>query len=216
MKSFDFYEIVALICPGMVLLLGGYCFCPHIFNLQATPKLFDISLGAAALQLIIAFVLGHYIQFVGRQLEKCFWCVRGMPTTWLKKEGKLFSGKKYEDLVKYLAEEGFDFTKAIDNTSLHSFLRNRIDDSNRKIYIFNSQYGMFRGLSCVWIILALLTSLEKYRFEYGSWNMALMCILLSIFSLIRMNNFGVYYAKELYCKYLIVAEKERKGKDETK
>ena len=212
MKSFDFYEIVALICPGIILLLGVYCFCPHVIYIPGTPKFFDISIGAAALQFIIALVLGHYVQFLGRQLEKVFWIKRGMPTTWLKKEGNLFSGQQYEDLIKYLGLDGFDFSKDIDNKALHSFLRNKIDDSNRQLYIFNSQYGMFRGLSCVWVILIILISVEKYCYDHGSGATIWLCVLLEIFSLIRMNNFGVYYARDLYSKYLIVAKKESECK----
>ena len=208
MKSFDFYEIVALICPGIILLLGIYCFCPHIVCMPGTPKIFDLSLGAAALQLILALVLGHYVQFLGRQLEKVFWIRRGMPTTWLKKEGALFSGQQYADLIKYLGLDGFDFSKDIDNKALNSFLRNKIDDSNNLVYIFNSQYGMFRGLSCVWIMLIILMSVEMFCYDHGSGLMIWLCVLLMIFSLIRMENFGVYYAKNLYSKYLIAAKKE--------
>lgn len=212
MKSFDFYEIVALICPGVILLLGIYCFCPHIVCIPENTKIFDISIGAAALQLIVALVLGHYVQFVGRQLERIFWIKRGMPTTWLKENGKLFSGSQYTDLVKYLGYDGFDFSKKIDNKALHSFVKNKIDDSNRQLYIFNSQYGMFRGLSCVWIILIILQLLEKYYYNHGSWMTIGLCVLLMIFSLVRMNNFGVYYARDLYSKYLIIAKKEFESK----
>lgn len=207
MKSFDFYEIVAVLCPGVILVIGVFYLYP---NLHSNFDLFkDVSLGGTALGLIVAYTLGQYIQFCGAHFQKFFWSFwGGMPTTWIVTEGKLLRGKQYDELLRHLALDDYPIIAQTDFDGLRSWLVNKIDDTNRKVYITNSQYGMFRGLSCVWLALAIMVFVQFQFREYNYWFQLATCIILAVVSMVRMKSFGEYYAREIYGKYLVIAQKE--------
>lgn len=207
MKNFDFYELVAVLCPGVMLGIGVFYLYPNLHNNFDLFK--DISFGGTALGLIVAYILGQYIQFCGALFQDIFWCFfGGMPTTWINTEGKLFHGKQYENLIQHLTLDNHPISGQTDFKGLHSWLKNKIDDSNRKVYIVNSQYGMFRGLSCVWLALAIMVFVQFQFREYNYWLQLAICIILAVVSMTRMKSFGEYYAREIYGKYLVIAQKE--------
>lgn len=211
MKPLDFYETVAIVCPGVVFLLGLYWFCPAIVNLQETSQLFDISLGSVALYLVIAFICGHFIQAIAKIWEWLFWAVQGgMPTTWMKKDGRLISKSVYQQIKNCLKKDKFELNEDTDWSALHIFLKNSINDSSKRIYIFNSQYGMFRGISCSCLCLALLILFQNIKQINVSWNNFVFCILLIILGVFRMRYFAVCYAKELYMQYLTSKKQDSK------
>lgn len=203
MKPLDFYETVAIVCPGIVFLLGLYWFCPSLVNVQGTSQLFDISIGAIALSLIVAFICGHYIQIVAKVWETPFWWIQGgLPSSWIKKDGRLFSKDICQNIKNNLKKDNFEIGNKTDWKALNSFLKNSVDDSSKRVYAFNSQYGMFRGITCSFMCLAVLVLYQKVRETDVSMDRLYFCLFFIIMGLFRMRHFGVCYARELYIQYL--------------
>ena len=213
MKDFDFYEIIAVLAPGIVLVFGVLLLCPDTTQILDIIK--NISLGGTALGLVIVYIIGQYVQFIGHYIEKLFWLFfKGMPSTWIVKKDKLIKGCQYDEIIEHIKKDGFDIhQKDFDFHALHHWLRNNANDNNRKLYIMNSQYGMFRGLVCVWLLLIIAKTTMWILGVRSNNFMFYILVTLLIISLSRMKHFGEYYARELYHKYLIIAKKEHVDKN---
>ena len=204
MNKFEYYEFVAILIPGVILLYG----LSLIFN-EIKPFLGqDISIGEFGLFFILAFAFGHLLQAFGNALESVYWKIQaGMPTDWVRSEKHgLLGNLQKEQLEKkardYFGMPGFSFSKT--NSGDWASLVRRIYSAvekggqNRRADIFNCTYGLFRGLSVSFLLLAV-SILFKALF---CWPWSILCLVLFAISIYRMHRFGRNYARELFIQFL--------------
>ena len=85
-KEFSFYEFVAILVPGAILLYAVQLILEHAYQKQIV----DFGkLGETVIFVIICYGVGHIIQSLGNFFENIVWFVYGgMPTKWLTHKNK--------------------------------------------------------------------------------------------------------------------------------
>jgi len=202
----DFYQIFGVIAPGTVFLLGLLFLFPSIKIIFINDGL---SIGGFGLFLLISYIMGNLIQSVGNLLEKIWWqFFGGMPTNWIIKN-KLLTNTQKKLLMKHISEK-IDINqlpKSLENFNEDEWkyivgqIRTIINSSSSKserLFIFNSTYGLNRGIASAFItILVLLIIVNKAKIQ-----IVIILILLIVMALYRMHRFAKHYAKELVNQFI--------------
>jgi hypothetical protein len=208
MEKFDFYQISALFLPGAVFVYGLTLIFPAISIVPATSTL---SIGSFGLFAILSYVAGNLIQGIGNIIASIWWFIwRGKPTDWVRQDrGNILHIGQINVLMKLLKDRLHyrrDINKLgdIDRKDWHSITGQMIayvrsKKESKRIEIFLSQYGLYRGLSAAFMLLAALVPF-KFGLRY-SWAVGLLTLAL-IISLYRMHRFSKYYAEELFMEFL--------------
>lgn len=205
-KQFDYYEIVGVITPGAVILFGAAAVY-WTDKLQSLAK--DLSAGALGVFIILAYAAGSLAQGFGSIVEHLWWFgFGGQPTDWVRNgKGRLFAPSQREKLIEKLkddfgmiqGEDGSideaEWTTAVRRARSAVFAKGM----QGRIQIFNSNYGMCRGLVAAFVILSIAT-LCAHGTE--SWPIAVTCVAFACVALYRMHRFGRHYATELLTQYL--------------
>lgn len=210
--KFDQYEFVALIVPGAILLCGVAVLVGQ-FSLISDTK--DLSVGGLGLFVILAYVAGHLTGAVGEIIEAGWWRARGMPTDRiLRGTCKAFGADAMNDIAKQLSHHGIVVDKlpdpAMDQAQAHSTVRRlyillQEKKRTRRVDVFNRTYGMLRGLTAAFLILAAVSvafvngQIEISKgVEVRTWCALIFLGFAAILSYLRMVHFGWTYAKELF------------------
>lgn len=211
MGKFDFYQIVGVIAPGILLQVGLGLLFPEI---SAVISLQSLTFGDLGIWLILAYIGGNLVQSVGNLLEKLWWKMwGGWPTDWVRSEKRVLISPNQSNLLRKLLAQMLHVeppTRLSGFTQMEwaSIVRQVhaeivTQSSSERVFIFNSSYGLNRGVMTVLLLLSGASVLRG----------APLCVALSLIAtaglaLLRMHRFGVLYARELFTQYLAL---DRRG-----
>lgn len=202
MKDFDFYDFVALVVPGSVLLVAaGYLLDVGAANVLFSPQDF----GSLGVHLILAFVAGHLLQAIGNAVEHLYWKAwRGMPTDWPISRPQRSDSPAAKAAVEKLCGQTADSLSKWRN--LLAQARSTVYSSGRsgRLHIFNGNYGMFRGLVAAELVIAVFA--WKSSLSLVALYVALAAIVF--LTMCRMHRFALHYAKELFANVAELARTE--------
>lgn len=214
MKEFNFYDITAVIAPGMVLIIGVVLlFFPG--QQDVLEKVSKISVGSLGVGVILAYVVGQLLQAVGNGLEAVWWWFwGGMPTDWVRSNNhpvlspqqrdrlqdrvRVALGSPSMELVSCASHDWYSVTRQIYAAVSGAGRSARVD-------AFNGNYGLCRGVAASLVSLLVATAIVDWR----SWRVELTLILLISLAVFRMHRFAVRYGRELFVQYLQLPENPR-------
>ena len=169
MKELNFYEFVAVVIPGVLLVFGLFIlFYPS--QIQTLQTITSISIGGFGLGLILGYVAGQLLQAVGNWFEKGYWSLfGGMPTDWVRTgKKKLLASTQISRLEKIVRDLQDDENLKLSELTSHAWYsitreidKSIVDKGSSKVYIFNANYGLNRGLTIVFIFLFVGIYLHK-------------------------------------------------------
>jgi len=203
-ENFDAYEVSAVVVPGAFVAVPVVSEWPQLAKLIGD----DLDLADLGMFALFAFALGHILQFLGNLIEDLIWSATGgLPSDRiLSEKSKIISAEQRSALEK----------KIIDNYPAFSFANLEVDawrPHTREIYAeiraggksepvdrHNRTFGMLRGLSAAFLVLAVWALLAG-KPEYSLAGLALSCLAAA-----RAYRFGMNYARELFVQYLALRE----------
>ena len=218
MKQVEYYEVAGAVVPGVVLLLAADLIWPGYMT--RVPKL-DITFGGFGLFVIIAYVAGQVLQTIGNLLESIWWRIMGgWPSDWIRNgKSDLLSkaqlAKLQDRIRKDFGYEDFAFASDLLATEWRPVFRQiyaAVHAAGRdgRAYVFNGNYGMFRGVVAACLIAAIASVLVRGR---EAWPMSVAFLTVAILSVYRMHRFAVHYARETLVQFLSLPQP---GKPEKK
>lgn len=208
MKEFDFYEVIGVIAPGMVLIVGAvFLFFPD--QQQNLMGIANLSLGSLGVGLILAYVAGQLLQAVGNVLDTVWWSLwGGMPTDWVRSGKHALIAESQRNLIRericiMLNNSSFDLS-ATDTKHWYSITRQiyaAVSAAGRaaRVDIFNGNYGLCRGIAAGFLLLLAGSIIVNWR----AWQIETVLVILIAFSIYRMHRFGVRYGRELFVQFLL-------------
>jgi hypothetical protein len=208
-KTFDQYEYVAVITPGLVFLFGLSQVWPQQLDLSNYK---DVSVGALGLILVAGYVAGQGLRAVGEPLEWLFWkALGGMPTDWvLKTKTWLISGpdrNKVEEQVQTLLKQPqFKFATVKDKIGhWHSLTRQIYAAISKaghasRIDAFNRTYGLMRGFTIALVALGIVFLI----FDPDQRWLAGVAFVLAALAFFLFFQSAISYARELFAQFLIL------------
>lgn len=202
-EKISIYDIIGYFVPGVILTYGFVLFYPSVKLITIDSQL---SVGSLGLYTIVSYTAGQIIQSVGNFLTTLYWLKRGRPTDWIfEKNNNLLSDHQknrliYKLVAKKLVSKNTDFKKMKQNEwsnivrQIISIISNN-DNSPKRLEIFNSNYGLWKGLTTSLLFLCIMSFI---RYGISNLLVSISLIIITILSVIRMRRFGIYYAKELF------------------
>lgn len=221
-KGFDQYEYVAIIVPGLALLLGVSIAAPG-----RLPWTFDkdLTIGAFGIFLIAAYIAGHVLRAIGDVAERYFWRMcGGQPTEWVlnpNDKHQLLSGaqrQKLQTAVQPLLAKTQP-TPEIPLSDYQSKLGEwqgvtrsiyaKVSQAGRagRIDVFNRTLGMMNGVTIAFGLVGVLFAIKSYRagaFQSQTTLLSALAFIAAAFTLRRFYAFGTYYGRELFVQFLEV------------
>lgn len=202
-KSFDAYEVVGVVAPGVVVTLLLALENPSLRSLLGKDGL---SVGDFGLFLVLAFVLGHLLQALGNVLEVVVWPISGLPTNRARfAKTKLVTPAQRDALQSQVAAMEGD-AKALETydreawravtTRAYGAVRAagrtiRIDNANRTYALGRGLTAAF-GVCLVWYVVM----------HCQDWQtIAALSVMLAA-SVWRMRRAGVHYARALVLEFI--------------
>lgn len=216
MKPFNLYDILGVLAPGGVVVVGLTVLFPQCSTVLASR---DISLGGFGVIVLSSYIVGNLIASVGNLLELVLFKIAGGSATakirtgvsgCLSKSERQELEEKLKALRMLNAEEKIETTTAECwngiTRQMHSFLDGR--SRTGRVEMFNAQYGMNRGIAAGLLVLLLLV-----LFSLGwvdGWRIALILAVCAALSIFRMLRFSRYYAGELVRQFLHAPDQQSK------
>ncbi|HZS84243.1 MAG TPA: hypothetical protein VFA50_15320 [Stellaceae bacterium] len=206
-KSLSFHEQTGIIVPGATLVFGLLFFFPEFRQLF----FYDgVSLGGLGLFLLISYAAGHLAAALGNLVEAGIWGLGGgRPVNWvIQAKDRLLSSEQIDSLENLIRQRLRLEIPAIRGMTPRQWLpisRQIYADviahgKSAKIDSFNGIYGLNRGLAAALLALVLLS----LAFSETDWRVTLGLLPIAIIYLFRMYRFGISYASELYCQFLLL------------
>jgi len=210
MYKFDFYEIIGVIAPGMMVLIGGIVLI-YPGQYEKIVSFANLSIGGLGVGLLLAYVAGQLVQAIGNGIEKIWWKLcGGMPTDWLRTGTRHLIADAQRDLVQVrlnqmLRKSGFELNNTIDPKQWYSITRQiyavvSAAKRSARVDTFNGNYGLCRGIiSSVFVLLVFVGSVN-----FCEWRIELSLLVIFALALYRMHHFGILYARELFVQFLAI------------
>lgn len=210
MRDFDFYGIVGVIAPGMVVIIGGIVLiCPSQYD--KITSIASVSVGSLGVGLIIAYVAGQLLQTFGNWIEAIWWKLYdGKPTDWIRTGKRIILAdvqmkQLQEKLREMLKDPSFEMNAKLDATQWTSITGQiyavvSAENKAARINIFNGIYGLCRGIVASLFVLLLGTII----FHWREWQAVVGIIFLSGLAMYRMHHFSILYARELIVQFLTI------------
>lgn len=216
MKEFSFYDTVAVIAPGTILVIGMAIICfPNQGDM--IKMICDVSMGGLGIGLILAYVAGQLLQAVGNAIENGYWKFwGGMPTDWVRTgrhdllepsqrttiESRLQIMLKAPDQSSagMTAEDWYSITRQVYAAVAQAKHNGRIDT-------FNGIYGLCRGVAAGLLVLLVTQLISNWK----AWKIEVLLLILLSLAIYRMHRFGVRYARELFVQFLELPNNQSKG-----
>jgi hypothetical protein len=207
MRQFDFYEFTGVLVPGTTLLAGA-AVCSDPIKQVVFDE--DLSIGTAALSVIVAYGLGHLVQALGNLIELFWWRVwGGIPSDWPRsKKHFLLSDEQTDSLgaqlvgrLRHKAADDFKASSAEDWRSVVREVYAAVAEQEKahRVDVFNGNYGLNRGLAAALIAVAIVV-LVTHGSSY--WTVVVLLVAAAGIAMYRMHRFGVHYARELFVQFL--------------
>ncbi len=206
MKSFDQFEFTGILVPGVITLYGLTRLFPDAIGFVSDK---DISVGDLGIFVVLAYAAGHLIQALGNLLELVFWQIRGgKPTDWVRNNDRSYLSTEQtpalEERISILYPKALAKTIAERSKNDWGALTKQIyaivetAGRSRRVDIFNGNYGMFRGIAAALIVCWVSAIFSNYN----SAGSLILIGALAVLALIRMNRFGIDYARELFIQFV--------------
>lgn len=201
--SFDPYEYIAVIAPGSVVTLG---ICAEWPTLKSFLEAEGFSLGDLGIALVAAFVVGHLVQAVGNLLEALLWMpFGGMPTVSITQPGALLSPAQrrlVEERLSRLKQGPVDLDRIerreLKRTVPQIFSQVRAAGRADRIDVWNRNYGLMRGISAAFLLLALWLLFKKSP----DFEPAALAASGAAVAWLRAFRFARYYARDLFIEWI--------------
>lgn len=207
MKQFNLYDLIAVIAPGAVLVIGMANISPDFAEILGSKEL---SLGEFGLMLIASYAAGNLLGPVAHFVESVWFRLNGGNHTDRvhAKNTKVLHRSEIEALNDKLkttsilrpGEDLRDISlghwRAVVK-QIRSFLATR--GPSERIEIFNAHYGLNRGLAAAFTVLLFTVVLT---IGFSAWQLILSLGVGIILAIYRMNNFGHNYSTELIRQFL--------------
>jgi hypothetical protein len=205
-QKFDAYEMIAIISPGVLLLLGIARLYP---GLSLAPSERDFSLGDFGVILLLAFVVGHLVHAFGN-VGEWVWQLTGRWPTDLARSTTRFLPLLAPTQQDHLARQ-CQVRLGYPAGPLSSFTRDEwrgcvdrikacvMSSRPPRLDTFNRTYGLFRGITFVCFCLAVLVVV---RHGLTAWRLELAILFAAALAGYRMRHFGRLYATTLFCTFL--------------
>ena len=219
MKQFNLYDLIAVVAPGAVLVVGLASLFPS-FNQLILSK--DLSIGEFGIVLIASYISGNLLAPVAHCVQAAwFKCCGGNPTERIqKKDNKVLHHAEVDALNKKLRlvsmlREDED-VRGVDRSrwnaitrQIRAYLATR--GAVERIEVFNAHYGLNRGIAAAFIVLGIAVICSV---GFDGWRMMLGLAIGAVLAVYRMNDFGHYYATELMRQFLHIADQKKNNKQE--
>lgn len=208
--EFDYYELRGVLTPGATVLLFVLVLFPS--ELPAL-KPNELSVGEFGILLLGSYIAGHLLQAIANQFEDLYWkrLRGGWPSDWVRSNKKILIAPVQREAlsgalhsVLRLTIEPTEKLSERDWQGITNQMRASVQAANRdrRLEVFNSNYGLFRGMS-----LALLLDLSLVVLNHGLGQLTLLAGLVVAvgLSLARMDRFSIHYSRELFAQFLQLA-----------
>ena len=207
MRKFDFYEFTGVLVPGTTLLVGAAVCSDPIKQVVFAD---DLSIGSAALSVIVAYGLGHLVQALGNLIESFWWRAwGGMPSDW-PRSGRHFllsdeqTGSLDTELANKLRHKTAGGFKSLSAGNWYSIVRQIYaavagQGKAHRVDVFNGNYGLNRGLAAALLAVGIVVLVAQ---GWSSWMAVVLLVVGAAIATYRMHRFGVHYARELFVQFL--------------
>jgi hypothetical protein len=210
-KEFDIYDFTGLLAPGTVALLGAMFLIPSLRPLSTVLTTKDVSVGELGLFVMVAYVVGQFVQAVGSILEPKYEEITGGKPSLEVLTGKstLLAQPQIEVLFSIIPKH-LGLAADVDTRSLRGrdwlnlvaqmFAVISVAKCAARANLFYANYALFRGLTTSFLALAGISLLQVGPFHQPMWAfLAAVCVCL-----LRMRRFSEYYAREVFIQFLQV------------
>jgi hypothetical protein len=201
--SFDAYEIIGIVTPGIVVALMLTTEWP---SLRALLSEKGLSVGDFGLFVLVAFVLGHLVQAVGNLVELIIWLPHGLPTNWVRNphQSLVTPEQRHSLEVSVGAMEGRE--RDISAMSRSQWLAvttrayGRLKDAGHtgRIDAANRTYGLSRGLAAAFLACLVWYGIAHTR-DYAALSILAVAFGAAVW---RMRRAGTHYARALVLDFI--------------
>ncbi len=207
MRGFEFYEIVGVLVPGSILLVGISILYPQI---RLSPQDASVAVGEFGIFTLLAYGMGHLLQAIGNALEWMWWHLwGGLPSDWIKSTAHpLLSENQRATLLTQIGRK-LGVTVPADPTTIDApawfgitrqmYAAVAGAGRSQRIDIFNATYGLSRGIAAAAVSLAALVLVEQ---GCNGLKTAALLFGACAIAIYRMHRFGKHYARELFVQFL--------------
>lgn len=219
MSSFKFYDVVGVLVPGALLLLLATWALPNWQAALLSSNSSNISVGDFGLFVVLAYVVGQLVQAFGDGMESFYWRIwGGLPTDWVRTGRHDLLGteqlRSLQDRIPLLVrrKHGSDSRNSIQQmtrvewtlTVRHMYAAIAAESCAGRVDTFNGIYGLNRGLTCVFALGAIFTTVDDVFLITPPipWIMVGLFLIAGTITLSRMHRFAITYARELFMQYL--------------
>jgi hypothetical protein len=208
LKNFDFYEFAGLIVPGVLIMIGGGALWP---DSSIAEVLLPTTTGAALINIVTAYGVGHMIQAIANLLESLYWRRwKGMPTDWVINRPKhSLRSTAIEDAIRASGYKG-EVKDLKTWRQVFGSARAKVYDAKKdgRVSIFNGSYSLFRSLTvCGLVFLASAWSSDHFH----TWAYPVLIAITGL-CMYRMHHFALLYARELHaCIANVANEGDKRG-----
>ena len=208
-NPFALYEYVGVVAPGAVFIVTMELLHPFLpFELSA-----DTSLGSFGVLVIVAFVVGHLLQAVGRLVEMVLWKLcGGMPSTWpFTGRHPLLAENQTQILRTKVSSLHPNLSQNWQLSERESFMIGRqiyaileTEKRTNRVDMFNRTYGLLRGTSAAFLLNGVF-AVVLFKPDI----VAILCAA-ALLSIQQMHHYGVSYGRELMVQYVAFEQKAEK------
>lgn len=206
-KQFNLYDLIAVVAPGAVLVIGFTTLFPELGSLLGSKEL---TVGEFGVMLIASYISGNLLGPVAHLVEAVWFKLRGgNPTDRIQqKDSKVLHKAEVELLNERLRSVGMlgcngdlrgipaAHWKAIVR-QIRAFIATR--GPAERIEVFNAHYGLNRGIAtaCTVLMIAVIVHVGP-----PGWRAIAGLASCTVLAAFRMNDFGHYYATELIRQFI--------------
>ena len=207
MKNFGLYDILGVLAPGSIMVVGIVALFPEALGLV---KHDEFTAGEFGLVVLLSYAAGNLVAGLGNLLEIPYrWLKRRFSSTTFGKDGKaLLSARQLGRMQTKLRAAGMlDAAEELAgipdddwqtlSREVYAFLGAR--KMTGRIDTFNAEYGMNRGVAAAFVALVILLVVET---SWLHWRLMLLLLACAALAVYRMERFWRYYAKELCTQFL--------------
>ncbi len=207
MKELNLYDILAVLAPGAVVTVGIITLYPDAGSVLANKS---FTIGEFGIVLLVSYVIGNLVAGLGDFLEAGYWRLRGgNPTEAAIHTGCTFVHSREQRAIEealrskglIAIDEELKNLRPQDWRALTRRMYVELEQRNatQRINIFNTQYGMNRGIAAG---LTVLLAMLLVRSGLDSWKVELLLVVCIGLACYRMERFSRYYTGELLRGYI--------------
>lgn len=223
--KFNLYDFIAVVIPGLLFLWVMSIFVNQFGTAIHIP--FAGGIAETSVLVALSYVTGLLLQGISQGItEKVLlwlWC--GFPSAkWLLPEDTHLS-IEYKNRIRFIVKQKFGISandteqevirsneRLQKNQEIFYLCYNAVEKLSDRPYVFNAQYGLFRSLLTVFLLIVVI-SLSILIFSTIQRNSLFLTILLIstagiILSYLRVKKRAEDFAKSIYDLFLVHYGKE--------